>query len=83
MGVLVYGIAEASTAFLITKITEPPPPPPNDERERVQFVESQVSWRNKNKFLSLNVADWDALNVVTTPKARDPQEVEIPVKKYS
>lgn len=28
-GVLVYGIAEASTAYLITKITEPVPPPPS------------------------------------------------------
>lgn len=27
VGVLVYGIAEASTAYLITKITEPVPPP--------------------------------------------------------
>ncbi|RPB21445.1 hypothetical protein L211DRAFT_840644 [Terfezia boudieri ATCC MYA-4762] len=28
VGVLVYGIAEASTAYLITKITSPVPPPP-------------------------------------------------------
>jgi len=28
VGVLVYGIAEASTAYLITKITSPAPPPP-------------------------------------------------------
>lgn len=28
LGVLIYGIAEASTAYLITKITDPPPPPP-------------------------------------------------------
>ena len=27
LGVLIYGIAEASTAYLITKITDPPPPP--------------------------------------------------------
>jgi len=29
VGVLVYGIAEASTAYLITKITSPVPPPPS------------------------------------------------------
>lgn len=27
-GIIAYGIAEASTAYLITKVTEPPPPPP-------------------------------------------------------
>ncbi|KYK54552.1 putative transmembrane protein [Drechmeria coniospora] len=26
-GVLIYGIAEASTAYLVTKVTDPPPPP--------------------------------------------------------
>ncbi|KAI1275037.1 formamidase [Xylaria sp. FL0933] len=30
LGVLIYGIAEASTAYLITKITDPPPPPNNN-----------------------------------------------------
>lgn len=28
IGVVAYGVAEASTAYLITKVTEPPPPPP-------------------------------------------------------
>lgn len=28
IGIVAYGIAEASTAYLITKVTEPPPPPP-------------------------------------------------------
>lgn len=34
LGVLIYGIAEASTAYLITKITDPPPPPGRNERIR-------------------------------------------------
>ena len=43
LGVLIYGIAEASTAYLITKITDPPPPPAYAEK----FAESQVTWKNK------------------------------------
>lgn len=57
VGVLVYGIAEASTAYLVTKITDPPPEP-----ERAgEFAEGQVEWRNKQQFLSLGVWDLDAL----------------------
>ncbi|KAL9598950.1 MAG: hypothetical protein Q9179_003729 [Wetmoreana sp. 5 TL-2023] len=37
LGVLIYGIAEASTAYLITKITDPPPSPAYSEK----FAESQ------------------------------------------
>lgn len=47
-----------STAYLITKISDPPPPP-EDARE---FAASQVEWRNKQKFLSLSLANLDALN---------------------
>jgi hypothetical protein len=50
LGVLIYGIAEASTAYLITKISDPPPPPERSEG----FVASQVTWRNKHEFLRLN-----------------------------
>lgn len=82
IGVLVYGIAEASTAFLITKVTDPPPPPSN-EREKEVYIESQVRWQNKNKFLTLDMANLDALNVVTTPAAQNPQEPDVPVKKFS
>jgi len=70
VGVLVYGIAEASTAYLITKITEPVPPPPGfaakerkhpDEEEKGlrEWCESQIRWKNKQKFLSLPVGWWD------------------------
>jgi hypothetical protein len=57
-GVLIYGIAEASTAYLITKITDPPPPP----SESAGFVETQVVWKNKHKFLKLDLAHLDRLN---------------------
>lgn len=57
VGVLVYGIAEASTAYLITKITDPPPPP----QRQAGFAESQAVWRNKQKFLSLSLSNLDAL----------------------
>lgn len=46
-GVLIYGLAEASTAYLITKITEPPPPPSEAE----EFKKESVRWRNKHEFL--------------------------------
>lgn len=61
LGVLIYGIAEASTAYLITKITDPPPPPAMSQ----QFVESQVRWTNKHEFLHLPFTDLDASNVET------------------
>ncbi|KAK1753526.1 formamidase [Echria macrotheca] len=58
LGVLIYGIAEASTAYLVTKITDPPPPP-SQARE---FAASQVEWRNKQKFLSLSLANLDKIH---------------------
>ncbi|KAF2200822.1 hypothetical protein GQ43DRAFT_57446 [Delitschia confertaspora ATCC 74209] len=59
VGVLVYGIAEASTAYLITKITEPPPEPIKLE----EFKETSVRWKNKHDFLSLPLNLLDNLNV--------------------
>lgn len=61
MGVLIYGVAEASTAYLITKITDPPPPPTDSD----QFAESQTRWTNKHEFLRLPLANLDAHNVDT------------------
>lgn len=55
VGVLIYGIAEASTAYLITKITDPPPPP----EAAVAYAESQQIWRNKHEFLSLSLMHLD------------------------
>jgi hypothetical protein len=64
LGVLVYGIAEASTAYLITKITDPPPPP----SESGDFAETQVRWTNKHEFLKLDLVDLDKFNVVLDGK---------------
>lgn len=61
IGVLMYGVAEASTAYLITKITDPPPTPAESEG----FAESQVTWKNKHYFLQLSLDSIDKLNVVT------------------
>ncbi|KAI1491728.1 formamidase [Biscogniauxia mediterranea] len=60
LGVLVYGIAEASTAYLITKITDPPPPAQSPPAQIEQFISSQQVWRNKHEFLSLSLANLDA-----------------------
>lgn len=50
LGVLIYGIAEASTAYLVTKITDPPPPPQESEG----FAETQIRWKNQHEILKLN-----------------------------
>ncbi len=61
LGVLIYGIAEASTAYLITKITDPPPSPAYAEG----FAEGQITWHNKQKFLELPLHALDANNADT------------------
>ncbi|KAK2858394.1 hypothetical protein FQN49_004780 [Arthroderma sp. PD_2] len=58
LGVLLYGIAEASTAYLVTKITDPPPPPAYSEG----FAEGQVTWTNKHLFLRLPLEALDLPN---------------------
>ncbi|KAI1288812.1 transmembrane protein UsgS [Xylaria venustula] len=60
LGVLIYGIAEASTAYLITKITDPPPPPNATAQQREEFLAAQQVWRNKHEFLDLSLANLDA-----------------------
>lgn len=65
VGVLIYGVAEASTAYLVTKITEPPPPPQDAER----FMESDVEWKNKHEFLSLPYDKLDKFNITAKTKA--------------
>ncbi|CAI7634099.1 unnamed protein product [Penicillium pancosmium] len=64
IGVLMYGVAEASTAYLVTKITDPPPPPASSEG----FAESQVTWANKHDFLQLSLDKIDNLNVASDEK---------------
>ncbi|KAJ5924212.1 hypothetical protein N7466_008399 [Penicillium verhagenii] len=59
IGVVMYGVAEASTAYLVTKITDPPPSPVESEG----FAESQVTWKNKHDFLRLPLDHIDKLNV--------------------
>lgn len=56
LGVLIYGIAEASTAYLITKITDPPPSPAHSDG----FAASQQQWRNKHEFLNLKLFQLDS-----------------------
>ncbi|RDA84489.1 hypothetical protein CP532_5074 [Ophiocordyceps camponoti-leonardi (nom. inval.)] len=51
VGVLIYGVAEASAAYLITKISDPPPPPEHGR----EFAKSQQQWRNKQKFLRMSL----------------------------
>ncbi|KAI1371894.1 formamidase [Hypoxylon crocopeplum] len=64
LGVLIYGIAEASTAYLITKITDPPPSPNASPSEVEKFATNQQVWRNKHEFLNLPLANLDAIHVL-------------------
>ncbi|KAK6497707.1 hypothetical protein TWF481_012110 [Arthrobotrys musiformis] len=60
LGILIYGIAEASTAYLITKITDPPPAPGQGGREEIEaYAEVQAEWRNKAEFVTLPLRDLD------------------------
>lgn len=69
LGVLIYGIAEASTAYLITKVTDPPPPP----SESTGFTASQQEWRTKHEFLSLSLANMDKIHDKPPPyQEQDP-----------
>ncbi|OQD69501.1 hypothetical protein PENPOL_c002G07522 [Penicillium polonicum] len=77
IGVLMYGVAEASTAYLVTKITDPPPPP----AESTNFAESQVTWKNKHDFLRLSLDNLDKLNVDTDE--HDQKESGSPGKKFT
>jgi hypothetical protein len=77
IGVLMYGVAEASTAYLVTKITDPPPPPASSEG----FAESQVTWANKHDFLQLSLDKIDNLNVASDEK--DGAQPSPPGKKFS
>ena len=77
IGVLMYGVAQASTAYLVTKITDPPPPPAESEN----FAESQVTWKNKHDFLRLSLDNLDKLNVDTNEPGAD--QSGSPGKKFS
>ena len=62
LGVLIYGVAEASTAYLITKITDPPPPP-GGKADVQKYLDDQVRWQNKHKLVNLPLGRLDELNV--------------------
>ncbi|KAE8152221.1 hypothetical protein BDV25DRAFT_151374 [Aspergillus avenaceus] len=75
IGVLMYGIAQASTAYLVTKITDPPPSPTASEG----FTETQVTWKNKHDFLQLSLDNIDKINVAATHRtdSEKPEENEV------
>jgi hypothetical protein len=79
VGVLIYGLAEASTAYLITKITEPPPPP----AEADAFKKDSLHWKNKHEFLSLPWQNMDAYNVSMHAGAPKSEVRQTPRKQFS
>ncbi|OOF94630.1 hypothetical protein ASPCADRAFT_208291 [Aspergillus carbonarius ITEM 5010] len=77
IGVLLYGVAQAATAYLVTKVTDPPPSP----AEKEGFAETQVTWKNKHEFLRLPLDNIDQLNKAQEEKK--PSESEIPGRKFA
>ncbi|EXJ84895.1 hypothetical protein A1O3_05570 [Capronia epimyces CBS 606.96] len=75
LGVLIYGIAEASTAYLITKITEPPPPPGSETQV---FIENEVRWKNKHLLLNLPLDKLDEFNARLTGAENVTQQPSVP-----
>jgi hypothetical protein len=79
IGVLMYGIAQASTAYLITKITDPPPPPAYSEG----FAGSQVVWENKHRFLQLPLDNLDKFNIKNSePETGGEEQSMSPGRKF-
>jgi hypothetical protein len=82
-GVLAYGVAEASTAYLITKITDPPPPPEGDSGTNPAFVEDQTEWHQKKDVLQAALTHLDKVNVRTSSRGENPLSTELPRKKFT
>ncbi|KPI40282.1 uncharacterized protein AB675_7735 [Cyphellophora attinorum] len=79
LGVLIYGIAEASTAYLITKITEPPPPPGSEK----EFAHSEVRWKNKHLFLDLPMDRLDEFNAKLSRTEKLEAIPQVPRKSFT
>ncbi|KAF2853776.1 hypothetical protein T440DRAFT_288635 [Plenodomus tracheiphilus IPT5] len=79
VGVLIYGLAEASTAYLITKITEPPPPPTEAEK----FKADSIRWKNKHEFLNLPWQHMDEYNIARHKPSFQSDVRQTPRKTFS
>jgi hypothetical protein len=53
--VLIYGIAQASTAFLVTKVSQPPPTVYGPQLSR--WIENEVVWTKQDTFLYGNILE--------------------------
>jgi len=79
VGVLIYGLAEASTAYLITKVTEPPPPPSEAEK----FKEESLRWKNKHEFLEMPWHNMDSYNIAMHKPVFRSEVRQTPRKTFS
>jgi hypothetical protein len=79
VGVLIYGLAEASTAYLITKVTEPPPPPSEAE----SYKQDSLRWKNKHEFLNLPWQNMDAHNIEMGKDGQRSEVRQTPRKQFS
>ncbi|EUC30653.1 hypothetical protein COCCADRAFT_103308 [Bipolaris zeicola 26-R-13] len=79
VGVLIYGLAEASTAYLITKITEPPLPPTEAEK----FKEESLRWKNKHEFLNMPWQHMDEYNLAMHRPKEQSEVRQTPRKTFS
>jgi len=67
LGVLIYGIAEASTAYLVTKITDPPPASNAPSAEMREYLENQQVWRNKHELINASLGALDSIRRESPP----------------
>ncbi|KAK9383161.1 uncharacterized protein V2V93DRAFT_364423 [Kockiozyma suomiensis] len=63
IGVLMYGIAEASAAYLVTKVTDPPPPP----AYIAEWTQTQTRWNKREKMLTSGIVASDGFAPVIRP----------------
>ncbi|KAK7207931.1 hypothetical protein BZA70DRAFT_272528 [Myxozyma melibiosi] len=77
IGVLMYGIAEASAAYLVTKVTEPPPPP----SAVLEWTQTQTKWNKREKMLSNGIVESEGFKSVGLPGGwgSSPAEVTKPL----
>ncbi|KAK9325118.1 hypothetical protein V1517DRAFT_315433 [Lipomyces orientalis] len=68
VGVLLYGIAEASTAYLVTKISDPPPPP----TRVLDWTETHTEWSRRKRMLDGEILQGEGFAPIVYPGASLP-----------
>ncbi|KAK9462083.1 uncharacterized protein V1516DRAFT_695485 [Lipomyces oligophaga] len=65
IGVMMYGIAESSAAYLITKVTDPPPVPEINSLIVGEWIATQLEWTKKKHMLEFGILENDGFAPVS------------------